>query len=135
MPIGRLTTYRWFDRTNASESFDDPSWSAVERAIAALDGGQRNDLYLFPKADDPHTWLCIGGGAGRYLVSGSLASERFPTLVDHTRPGDEEVTVTVGGQGGDYPANWVVDLPAALAAAKDFFDASGFEGTTKWTMA
>ena len=132
MSIARLRVCEWSGNRMKETTVDAPSWARVEKAIRALNGEGLNDLYLQPESNESETYLCVGGGAGRYVVSGSIRNEEFPTLVNETKHELETVTLTVGGQAGDYPANWVVDLPTALAAARDFFEVGSFEGETKW---
>jgi len=73
-------------------------------------------------------YLAVGGGNGRYLVTGSIANERFPTVVDPAKSSDIREFLLVGGQEGDYPAHWILDLDTALRAAKHFYNTNLFEG-------
>lgn len=131
--IALMTICEWTAGSRHDAEVRDPSWDEIARAIRALDGAARNDLYLCPDADDPGTYLCVGGGDGRYVVAGAIAIDsEFPTLVDADRPATPMEVVVVGGQAGRYPANWVVGLDAALAAARAFYDARGFGGGFPW---
>src|SRR5262249_25004042 len=99
-----------------------------------LDGAARNDLYLTPAVSDVGTYLCVGGGNGRYILTGAIEIDKeFPTLVESDRPADPVQELVVGGQAGMYPANWIVSLETALRAARAFYDAGGFEGSFPWT--
>ena len=46
--------------------------------------------------------------------------------MDALRPPEPKNQLIVGGQPGDYWANWVFDLESVLRAAKAFYDAGGF---------
>jgi hypothetical protein len=82
--IEQLTGER-IDRSMRTTEIDQPQWEAIDAAIRALDNASRNDVYLVPHKTDPETYLCIGGGAGRYIVTGSIRNEEFPTVIDPVR--------------------------------------------------
>jgi hypothetical protein len=132
MALDTLTTSVWLDTECKTNECSNPTWAEVADAICALDGRSINDVYLTPTGEDPETYLCIGGGDGRYIVSGSVKNERFPTLIDETRLETPQEEIVCGGQAGLFPANWVVDLQRALRAAQDFYESSGFDGETRW---
>jgi hypothetical protein len=133
MAIGLMTIYEWEAASRRDTDVAQPSWEEVERAIRALDGHARNDLFLIPDARDPGTWLCVGGGNGRYILTGGIGIDReFPTLVESGRSADPEEELVVGGQEGTYPANWVVSLEVALRGARAFYDAGGFGSNFPW---
>ena len=128
MAIELLTVCEWNGPHMDRADILYPTWDQVEDAIRCLDEHDRNDLYLRPSASNPETYLAVGGGAGRYLVTGSIENERFPTVVkDGDGDGGCEILV-VGGQSGDYPRNWIVDLDTALAATRSFFETGEFAG-------
>ena len=132
MAIARLTICDWQGVNKRDTEVDDPAWSDVESAIRALNNRNLNDVYLQPDRTDSETYLCVGGGAGRYIASGAVNNAAFPTLVDPLRSREPKVILMVGGQPGDYPSNWVVDLQSALRAAKSFYDAGGFSSDVNW---
>ena len=105
-----------------------PTWEQVEAAIRQLDNEAFNDLYLLPDANDSETYLCVGGGGGRYVLAGVLAGDRFPTLIDPNRPAEPTQLIRVGGQEGDYPANVVHDLNTTLQAVHAFWASGSFNG-------
>ena len=133
MPAFQLAVYEWRGTGVTKTISEQPSWEAVESAIRALNNRERNDLYLTPSPGDPETYLCIGGGAGRYVVAGSVRNLEFPTILDDSKSPDPRQRLTVGGQEGEYPANQVVDLETALSAAREFFEAGGFSESGPWT--
>jgi hypothetical protein len=101
----------------------------VEDAIQALNNKDRNDLYLQAEAAEAHTTLTVGGGAGRYVVSGATLAEAYPALLTKEQRFDEPFQfLVVGGQKGDYPSEHVVTLAEAIAAAKAYFETGRFEG-------
>lgn len=131
MAIERLDAPTWL--SDLGRQIDNPTWDEVEAAIRALDGRDRNDIYLVPRIADPETFLGVGGGGGRYLVTGIIASERFPTVVKELGRGakrheGERELLVVGGQEGDYPRRWIIDLETALRAARAFHETGEFGG-------
>jgi hypothetical protein len=132
MPILELTICEWHDARVTETVLEQPRWEAVEQAIRALNNKERNDLYLTPTPADPETYLCVGGGGSRYIVAGSVRSEEFPTILDHSRSSQPPVRLTVGGQEGEYPAAQVVDLATALNAGRHFYDSGGFSNSEMW---
>ncbi len=52
----------------------------MEEAICALNNNNLNDLYLIPQVGDLEKFLGVGGGAGRYLVTGSQRRTRSTML-------------------------------------------------------
>ncbi len=132
MAIDVLTICEWIDRSVKHTEVKNPSWCEIEEAIRSLNNGERNDIYLVPDENAPETYLGIGGGAGRYLVTGSVRNERFPTIVDPNKEPTPKELLLVGGQDGDYPANWIIDLETALRAAKVFYDAGTFGQGANW---
>ena len=130
--LARLTVCEWSGARRSDVVVEHPGWAAVEAAIRALNGTTHNDVYLYPTESDTDTYLCVGGGSGRYIVSGATSAGEFPTLVDLARTGEPEERIVVGGQPGDYPGHWIVDLDAALKAARAFYDAGAFTGDVQW---
>jgi hypothetical protein len=134
MAIGRLTVCDWTRGVRSDIVIDDPSWQDVEDAIRALDGHRRNDIYLYPDKQNEETWLAIGGGDGRYILTGGVAvDQEFPTLTDPGKPPEPEEAIVVGGQEGLYPGNWVLTLESALRGARAFYDVGGFQNDAPWT--
>ena len=131
MAIASLTICNWAS-VPRDRVIKDPSWNDVESAIRTLDNESRNDLYLTPIDASPDTFLGVGGGAGRYLVHGSEAGERFPTLCDPASTDEHLVPLCVGGQLGEYPVRWIVDLDRALKAVRQFYEAGRFDCGVAW---
>jgi len=107
-----------------------PQWDAVDAAIP--DNLSRNDIYLVPDKADPATYLCVGGGAGRYIVTGAIKNEEFPSVIDPSKAAEPAELLVVGGQSGHYPGNCVLDLDTALRAARAFYVSGRFEGAVTW---
>jgi hypothetical protein len=132
VPLESLTICEWSDTSRNDEVVSDPAWPRIESAIRQLDNETWNDIYLRPIGEPVETYLAVGGGAGCYVVTGSEAGERFPTLENPNGSESELVPLCVGGQVGEYPSRYVVDLEAALAAARRFYDAGGFDCGVSW---
>ena len=135
MAIDLLTVCVWAGSSQRDTVVSAPTWDDVETAIRALDGKARNDLYLYPSGRDADTYLCVGGGGGRYIVSGATGKDRFPTYTDPRRTAGPEEILVVGGQPGAYPAEWILGLDAALQAAHAFFEAGRFPASEGWVDA
>ena len=103
-----------------------PSLKVVLDAVRKLNGAAFNDIYLHPKPRATHPYLCVGGGAGRYLLAGELPGERFPTLTDPSRSELPKEALVVGGQEGLYPRNQIHPLTVALRAAELFWETGEF---------
>jgi Immunity protein Imm1 len=131
--VHTLIAPRWNGGTHAERHVREPSAADVEDAIRALNGRDLNDLYL--NLDDP-TWMGIGGGAGKYLVSVTFKfgtnDERHFVACDRTRTGQPPVDMVVGGQPSDYPAHQIVDLSHALVAARTFVQSGTLSADIEW---
>jgi hypothetical protein len=128
LAIELLTVCEWNGPHMESTDFAQPTWDQVEDAIRDLDERTHNDLYLHADASNLETYLAVGGGSGRYLVTGSINNERFPTAVKDIESNAARELLVVGGQTGDYPRNWILDLDSALRAARSFFETGEFAG-------
>ncbi len=133
--IQRLCICDWSNTTRRDVVALDPSWPQVEAAIRALNNRNLNDVYLTPLAAQSETFLGIGGGDGRYLLTGAIAGKTFPTLVTTLSLDESLIPLVVGGQPGEYPARWLVTLDDALSAARAFFDGGGFDCGVEWAYA
>jgi hypothetical protein len=127
--LARLTLCEWRGGRRSDHVVLHPSLADVEAAVRRLDNRAFNDLYLQPSAGDADTYLCVGGGAGSYLLAGSVGNQRFPTLVDPRLPAEPTELLFIGGQEGEYPRNWVHGLETALDTARIFWTAGGFDET------
>jgi hypothetical protein len=125
--LGELRIFEWRGTGRTEQIVTRPPLKTVLAAVRALDGGARNDLYLYPKAGALHPYLCVGGGAGRYLLTGVLPGDRFPTLIDPSRPELPKEALRVGGQVGLYPRNWVHSLDVTLRTVEAFWTAGAFD--------
>jgi hypothetical protein len=129
--IESLTICHWSPTARRDEVISDPGWSDIETAIRLLDNEARNDVYLRPLNSTQDTFLTVGGGSGKYIVAGSEHGSRFPTL-NNPAGADDSVSLCVGGQRGEYPSRWVVDLEQALAAVRMFYEAGTFDCGISW---
>src|SRR5713101_4325721 len=84
MPLHSLLICDWGDRCRKDDLKESPTWDVIESAIRRLDNDRFNDIYLQRDLDSEEFWLSIGGGGGRYLVTGS-SPEGFPKVVDRSR--------------------------------------------------
>jgi hypothetical protein len=131
MGIAQLTVCDW-SQNPRDLLISQPQWSQIEAAIRALNNDNLNDIYLQPASEPTDTFLGVGGGAGKYLVTGAVRGATFPTLVDDTSDDESLTPLVVGGQLGEFPARWLVSLEAAIAAVRAFYDSGGFDCGVKW---
>ena len=124
--LGELRIFEWRGTTRTEQIVSRPPVKTVLAAVRALDGRSRNDVYLYPKAGLLQPYLCVGGGNGRYLLTGVLPDDRFPTLVDLARPELPKVALRVGGQEGLYPHNWIHSLDVTLRTVEAFWNTGEF---------
>ena len=128
--IARLTVCEWSNGQRQDASISDPSWAQIESAIRALNARNLNDLYVYLANDD--TWLGVGGGAGRYVVSGCSGGSEFPVLVSLESTSSFMEQVMVGGQLSEFRRDHVVTLNEALSACREFLDVGGFGPRANW---
>jgi hypothetical protein len=126
--LAELRIFEWKGTGRTAQIVSRPALEAVLAGVRALDGAARNDLYLYPKVGTGGSYLCVGGGAGKYLLTGVLPGDRFPTLIDPTQPELPKLPLRVGGQVGLYPRNWIHPLNVALRVAEEFWDTGKFGG-------
>ena len=132
MAIDRLKICRWLGATRQDHDVVHPSWNCVEDSIRALNGADLNDLHLYPNRTES-TWLAVGGGSGGDVVTGADPAGRFPILVTSKNCHIDSIELMIGGQASDYAAKHVVSLEEAMAAARAFYDAGGFECGVEWS--
>lgn len=135
MSIGLLIVSTWSGPRHEETHLEHPSWPEVEAAIRGLNGTTHNDVYLCPEPTASEAYLCVGGGNGRYIVTGATKGGRFPTLTDATRTPEPREMLVVGGQAGDYPGHYVVPLETALRAARIYFETGAFSADASWVEA
>lgn len=107
-----------------------PSWEQIEAAIRLLNNQTKNDLYLHGGVN---SWLCVGGGEGQYVLTGTANNDSFPVLVNPQKASTPKLVLIIGGQAGEYSANCVHDLSQTLQATRDFYDFGGFSSITSWS--
>ena len=133
--LGELRIFEWTGTARTEQIVPRPPLKTVLAAVRALDGRSRNDVYLYPKAGVLYPYLCVGGGNGRYLLTGVLPGDRFPTLLDPSRPELPKEALRVGGQEGLYPRNWIHTLDTTLRTVESFWNSGDFtapDSALKW---
>lgn len=110
------------------ETTESATWEQVETAIRSLDAQHRTMVTI---EQDDIAYMGVGGGNGRYVVAVVTPDETNLTLVDPTKTSATEQLVT-GGQLGNFPANTVVDLNAALKAARAYLETGSTDPALTW---
>jgi hypothetical protein len=129
-----LTVCEWHERRRIDSVLKNPTWPDIESAIRKLDNERFNDIHLQRDEDPEDFWLTVGGGAGRYVITGA-SPDGFPTVTDPKRAGLPDELLCVGGQDGYFPARWIHSLDIALTAARSFFETGKFSGPVEWEIA
>jgi Immunity protein Imm1 len=125
-----LVTEQWEGIRKKSSVVAEPTLEAVAAAIRALDGRVYTMVSIVFKASSV---IFIGGGGsnGLYVVTATHDGEHFKIAIgDASSTG--MVTITAGGQEGDYPARHCVDLVTALRAARAFASTGEMDSTVNW---
>ncbi|MES1193613.1 MAG: Imm1 family immunity protein [Solirubrobacterales bacterium] len=88
------------------------SVDAVAAAVTALDGEERNDVYLESAGD---TTLVVAGGPELCFLYATFDNMVF--LIPETGREGDPVELVAGGQVGIFPADNLVDCETAAAVA------------------
>jgi Immunity protein Imm1 len=128
MFVTTMTTDYWEGVKSKHDTVLSPSWTEIEAAIACLDS---ETLTMVTLRGEGEAHLAVGGGGGRYVVYATFDNQKFLTL---TRGGEgrSKVSLSIGGQMGEYPEDIVVDGPLALAAAKSFAESGQINDHLHW---
>ena len=121
--ILRVINQEWEPHRNESPTLND-----VALAVQALDG-KTQTLVTLEVDDDRH--MAVGGGGGGYIVYMTVDNRRFKNLVIAEKRGPK-VSLTCGGQQGEFAAKQCVDLRTAQAAAKAFAQNGQPDPTLSW---
>jgi hypothetical protein len=132
MALDELLICEWHGSDLRERRVPSPDWATVADSIRELDGAVRNDVYLQWSLADPTTYLCVGGGAGRYVLSGSVRGEQFFTVLNPAVTPTGVEPLVVGGQLGEYPNEIILDLAITLRMARAYFDSGRFDPTIGW---
>jgi hypothetical protein len=124
--LAELRIFEWRGTRRTEQVVTRPPLKTVLAAVRGLDGGVHNDVYLYPRAGTINPYLCIGGGAGKFLLTGVLPGDRFPTLIDPSRPELPKEPLRVGGQVSLYPRTWIHPLDVALRVVEAFWNSGEF---------
>jgi hypothetical protein len=134
MPLHSLTVCEWSQRRRIDSVLNNPTWPDIEAAIRKLDNDRFNDIHLQRDEDSEDFCLSVGGGSGRYLITGA-SPDGYPTVTDLTRASLPDELLCVGGQDCYFPAKWIHPLDVALTAARTFFETGTFAGPLEWEIA
>src|SRR5262245_4931652 len=113
MPVFLLNVPEWDGRHGATRTIAKPRCEDVREAIRQLDNDRFCEVYLQGFENAETFWLSIGGGAGKYLITGAAEEGHYATVVAPTICDTTKRKLVVGGQLGLYPASWIQDLETA----------------------
>jgi hypothetical protein len=128
MFVVEMTTEKWIGNQNKGDSIENPNWHQIEKAIRELDGESQTLVTLGINED---SYISIGGGANKYIVTVTFDNFDFYILLDSPKSEQIEALI-VGGQKGNYPANQCVDLLRCLLAARTFTESGKLDDLLTW---
>jgi Immunity protein Imm1 len=123
-----LTGDRWEGGIESEWRHDNPTAEQLDSALARMDA----EVYtLITLGGSGNSHLCVGGGAGAYVVYVTFDNLDFWNLIS---PGGvvDRVAVVAGGQEGEYAAEQVVDLESTRVAAHAFLAGQGLAPGLRW---
>jgi len=128
--IGPIREISWESLAEAFQSMLNPSWTDIEIQIRRLETVQSGSVFL--RAANGST-LSIGGDRGKgYLVFVSnTEGHHYLQAPRSKRKGIQNLVI--GFQPAEYPCRIIVDLDAALKAARVYFDTGRVEDNEDWT--
>jgi hypothetical protein len=128
--IEPLREMSWESVAEPLRTITDPSWAHVEAQIRHLETAESGSVFL--KAADGST-LSIGGDQGEgYLVFVSDEKGHRYLQAPHSKRWGF-TTMAIGFQPAEYPNRIIVDLCAALEAARLYFDIGCIGESEDWT--
>ena len=127
--VDRIAADRWEGVLCDEDEIDAPTIDDLDRVIEALDAKTRTMVSLYGQ-DEQH--LCIGGGAGQYVVYASMPGGQLWNLLSASDDRKDVVLVNAGGQEGDFPLRQVVDKETVLQAAHTFFRMGMLDVSLRW---
>ncbi len=122
-----MTTEKWVGNKNEGDIIENPNWNQIETAIRELNGESKTLVTL---GVDEETYMSIGGGAEKYIITVTFDNFNFYILIDLNS--EQIETLVVGGQKGNYPANQCVDLLHCLLAARTFAELGKLDALLIW---
>jgi|ERR1043166_2231857 hypothetical protein len=129
MSLQSIWTDNWTSSEFDSREIREPDWHSVEAAIRDLDGENKTLVKLI--AGNDHE-LLIGGGGGKYVITGTYGEDEHMSARNDARTG-QELELTIGGQTGIYPAELIWGLETALQAAQVFWRTNEFDAMLPWS--
>jgi hypothetical protein len=129
----RLIVDDWVDDARMSNDSEIPN-ATLEDIRAAIKHLDQHRHTMVGLADERGN-LIIGGGAGFFVVSGTLADDTVITLrsPEESDPG-AYVSIVTGGQEGHFPTKHVVSLDRALKAAEAFLTGADLFAVLPWDV-
>jgi hypothetical protein len=127
-----LTVPVWSESGVETQVVDAPAWADIDKAIRALDGHVRSEVYLHQDRDDAETYMAIAGGSrNRYLVFVCHDNKRYDEAVTPDAA-DKTVNLVTGGQTGEFRLRSLVTLNEALEAARVYHQSGQLAGGVVW---
>ncbi len=123
-----MTVEKCSQNQNQVDLVEKPSWNQIEKGIRELDG-KNQTLVTLGINDD--TYMSIGGGENKYIVTATFDNFNFYVLIDSAKSQQID-TLVVGRQKGNYPENQCVDLLHCLLAARTFTEAGKLNDLLTW---
>lgn len=112
----RMVQDDWQGPAVREKDTERPTEEQVRQAIKKLDNTRYTIVGLHA---DGEAYILIGGGGGKYVVTGTLDGSDFFSLCSMAKE-EVQIRLFIGGQDGEYPSSTVVDFDSACAAALYF---------------
>jgi len=122
-----VSTWRGSDVAETRLEGDALSVDAVLAAVRALDGEERNDLYLESAGEAA---MVVAGGPELCFVYATYDNEAF--LVPESDRDGAPVELMAGGQVGTFPADTVVDKEVAATLAATWARTGRLDERFRW---
>lgn len=118
----------WSGASNSEWEISAPTPAIFDSALDQLDGEARTMITI---CGEGAQHLAIGGGAGRYIVYATFDNEQFWNLRSNEKASGKTM-LFVGGQEGDFQAEYVVTKEQARSAGHAFLKTFQLDPAQEW---
>lgn len=122
-----------------NHQISNPTWEQIEGEIRKLDGSTYSGVILAPSAplgvpEGEHHMGIAGGLNGNLVVYMTEDNQAFWNARENESRPLGSVTMTVGGQDGDYSFAELVATETAVSAAREYFRTGGRSALVRWEL-
>lgn len=109
------------------------SWNEIEKAIKGLDGRSRTMVIIGHDFGGNEACMTVSGGLGLYIAYITYDNISFHRLIDPNKS-EESIDLTPGGEMGEFPAKFCIDLEKVLRAARMFSSEGKVDPSLDWEV-